>query len=309
MIRAGVIGVGSLGQHHARNFASLPGVRLVGVSDIEAARGAMIAERHEARFFKNFHEMVGEVDCVSVATPTTDHLSTCRPFLEAGRHVLVEKPIAATPDEGREMIRLAEAAGAVLQVGHLERFNPAFLAARPLIDRPRFFEIHRLGIFVPRSLDVNVVLDLMIHDLDMVLHLTGSKISEIQAVGIPILTGKIDIANVRLRFENGAVANLTASRVSSEKTRKLRFFQSNAYLSIDLGRQTANAYSLQPADNPLGKEIIHRQLTIEPGEPLKNELAAFVRSIQDGGHHGCSGAEGLAALEAAQRILREMETV
>jgi predicted dehydrogenase len=309
MIRAGVIGVGSLGQHHARIFASLPGVRLAGVSDIDAERGAMIAARHEAPFFADFHEMVDKVDCVSVATPTTDHLRACRPFLEAGRHVLVEKPIAATLDEGREMIRLAEASGAVLQVGHLERFNPAFLAARPLIDGPRFFEIHRLGVFVPRSLDVNVVLDLMIHDLDMVLHLTGSKIREIQAVGIPILTGKIDIANVRLRFENGAVANLTASRVSSEKTRKLRFFQPNAYISIDLGKQTANAYTLQPADNPLGKEIVHRPLPIEPGEPLKNELAAFIRSIQERGNHGCSGAEGLAALEAAHRILREMETV
>ena len=167
--------------------------------------------------------------------------------------MLMEKPIAATPDEGREMIRLAEAAGVVLQVGHLERFNPAFLAARPLIDGPRFFEIHRLGVFVPRSLDVNVVLDLMIHDLDMVLHLTGSKIREIQAVGVPILTGKFDIANVRLRFENGAVANLTASRVSSEKTRKLRFFQPNAYISIDLGKQTANTYTLQPAETPTGQ--------------------------------------------------------
>jgi predicted dehydrogenase len=309
MIRAGVIGVGSLGQHHARVFASLPGVRLAGVSDLDAARGALIAERHAAPFFKDFNELVDQVDCVSVATPTTDHLTTCRPFLEAGRHVLVEKPIAATPDEGREMIRLAEASGALLQVGHLERFNPAFLAARPLIDRPRFFEIHRLGVFVPRSLDVNVVLDLMIHDLDMVLHLTGSTIREVQAAGIPVLTGKIDIANVRLRFDNGAVANLTASRVSTEKTRKLRFFQPNAYFSIDLGKQTANTYSLQPADNPLGKEIIHRTLPIEPGEPLQNELSAFIRSIREQAGHGCSGAEGLAALEAAHRILREMETV
>jgi predicted dehydrogenase len=308
MIRAGVVGVGSLGQHHARVFASLPGVQLAGVADIDAGRGAAIAERHGCRFFADSRDLIGEVDCVSIVTPTTDHLQSARPFLEAGRHVMMEKPIAAAPAEAREMIRLAETAGVILQIGHLERFNPAFLAVRPLINGPKFFEIHRLGVFVPRSLDVNVVQDLMIHDLDLVLHLSNSTIREIRAVGIPILTNKIDIANVRLEFANGAVANLTASRVSNEKMRKIRFFQPDYYISIDLARQTASAFSLQPADTPLGKEIFHRLIQVEPGEPLRYELEAFVQGIRTGRVLGCSGAEGLAALEAAQQIMDVMVT-
>jgi len=304
MLKCGVVGVGSLGQHHARIFNSIPGVRLVGVSDLSEERGRGIADKNGVPFFQDYRELIPEVDCVSVAVPTTDHLTVCRPFLEAGRHVLVEKPIASSVAEAREMIRLAAEREALLLVGHLERFNPALLAVRHLITEPKFFEIHRLGVFVPRSLDVDVVLDLMIHDLDMVLHLTGSRPVEIRAVGVPVITGKIDIANVRLQFGNGAVANLTASRVSTEKVRKIRFFQPDSFLSVDLGRQTAAAFGLQSCDSPLGKEIVTRQILVEPGEPLRHEIEAFVRSIAERKRLGCTGEEGLAALEVAHEILR-----
>ena len=309
MIRAGVIGVGSLGQHHARIMNSIPGVQLVGVADIAEEQGRTIANKNGVRYFRDFREMIPEVDCVTVAVPTVDHLRVCLPFLEAGCHVLVEKPIASTVAEAREMIRLSAERGVILLVGHLERFNPALLAVRNLITEPKFFEIHRLGVFVPRSLDVDVVLDLMIHDLDMVLHLTGSKPVEIRAVGVPVITGKIDIANARLQLANGAVANLTASRVSMEKVRKLRFFQPDSYISVDLGRQTVAAFGLQPADTPVGKEIVNRQILVEPGEPLRYEIEAFVRSVIENKRIGCTGEEGLAALEIAHEILQSIRPV
>jgi len=309
MLRAGVVGVGSLGCHHARIFAALPEAQLVGVSDINVQRGREIARQNQTEFYSSFEDLVDKIDCVSVAVPTVNHHRICAPFLDAGRHVLVEKPIANTLEEARDMISRAEKSGAVLQVGHLERFNPAFLAISRFISSPKFFEAHRLGIFVPRSLDIDVVMDLMIHDIDLVLSLAKSEISDIRAVGIPILTDKIDIANVRLEFSSGVVANLTASRVSNEKVRKFRLFQPNDYISLDFGSQNASVYSLRAADTPFGKEIISRNIVVETGEPLRNEIENFLQCIIMGKKTGCTGQDGLGALETAYRIMDSMHMV
>jgi len=263
----------------------------------------MIAARHEAPFFADFHEMVDKVDCVSVATPTTDHLRACRPFLEAGRHVLVEKPIAATLDEGREMIRLAEASGAVLQVGHLERFNPAFLAARPLIDGPRFFEIHRLGVFVPRSLDVNVVLDLMIHDIDIIQTIVGSPVEQINSIGAPVFTDEEDIANARIQFENGCVANVTASRISLKSERKMRIFQSDSYISVDFQNKTLAVFRKGSGEMfPGVPNVSMEEKSFEQGDALKAEIASFLECIRTGRPPVVSGSDGKRALETALKI-------
>ncbi|HVQ30011.1 MAG TPA: Gfo/Idh/MocA family oxidoreductase, partial [Vicinamibacteria bacterium] len=209
--RVGVIGVGALGQHHARVYAALEGVRLAGVYDVDAARAGEVAERHGSRAYAHLRELLPEVDAVSVAVPTVDHLRVARAALDAGKDVLVEKPMATTLAEADEMIALAEARGAVLQVGHIERFNPAVEVLRR-VPKPRFVEVHRLGSFSPRSLDIDVVLDLMIHDLDLVLSLDGTEAVQVDAVGVPVLTPRVDIANARLRFASGLIANLTASR-------------------------------------------------------------------------------------------------
>lgn len=303
MIKAAVIGVGSLGQHHARILASTPGVSLVGIADIDPDQGRAVAERHGTRFFQDYRELVSLIDCVTVAAPTTDHHRICVPFLDAGRHVLVEKPIAADSADARDLIRRAAHAGVVLQVGHLERFNPALLAVRGLARDPRFFEAHRLGVFVPRCLDVDVVLDLMIHDLDLVLHLIQSEIRDIRASGAPVLTGKIDIASARIEFANGAVANLTASRISAEKLRKFRWFQEGQYFSVDLGRQAVVSRRVQSADNPVGREMVAQEISVQAGEPLRLELESFIQTVRGEGPNGCRGEEGLAALEAAHAVL------
>jgi predicted dehydrogenase len=309
MLKAGVVGVGSLGQHHARIFASLSDVNLVGIADVNRQRGEEIALKYKTEFYPSWESLIEEVDCVSVAVPTVDHHKVCAAFLDAGRHVLVEKPIAASPGEAQDLIERARRTGSVLQVGHLERCNPAFLTVRKFITTPKFFEAHRLGIFVPRSLDIDVVMDLMIHDLDLILSLSKSDIRDIRAVGIPILTEKIDIANVRLEFESGVVANLTASRVSSEKVRKFRMFQPNDYISLDFRNQSANVYSLCAADTEFGKEIISRNIVVESGEPLRIEIENFVKSIKEGADVACTGEDGLRALEVAHRIIRHMHMV
>jgi len=309
MLKAGVVGVGSLGQHHARIFASLSDVKLVGIADSNRERGEEIARKYKTDYFTEMDALIEAVDCASVAVPTVDHHRVCAAFLDAGRHVLVEKPIAASPAEARDLIDRARRNGRVLQVGHLERCNPAFLAVQRFITTPKFFETHRLGIFVPRSLDIDVVMDLMIHDLDLILSMSKSDIRDIRAVGIPILTDKIDIANVRLEFETGEVANLTASRVSSEKVRKFRFFQPNDYISLDFRNQSANVYSLCTADTEFGKEIISRNIIVENGEPLRNEIESFVTSIIRSTPVVCTGEDGLRALEVAHRIIADMHMV
>src|SRR6185436_12959631 len=229
-MKTAVIGVGHLGKHHARLYAELPGVELVGVVDLQPARAAEIAQSHGTQTFADYRELFGKVDAVSLAVPTTDHARIGADLLEHGIDILVEKPIASTLDEARLLIDTAARQGRILQTGHVERFNPVVTAAIEVATTPQFFEIHRLAVFTPRSLDIDVVLDLMIHDLDIVLRLVKSPVAEVRAVGIPVLSRKADIANARVEFENGCVANLTASRVSFEKTRKLRFFQPHDYI-------------------------------------------------------------------------------
>ncbi len=308
MLRVGVVGVGTWGQNHARIYASLEDVKLAAVADLDGRAGAEIAARFKADFYGDYRQLLGRVDAVSVAVPTADHFRVASFFLENGIHVLVEKPMTATLEEADRLIELAERRKTVLQVGHLERFNPAVRALRPVVNEPKFFEAHRLGIFAPRSLDIDVVLDLMIHDLDIILSLVGSEVADIRSVGIPILSEKIDIANARLEFENGCVANLTASRVSSEKIRKLRFFQPNSYISLDYERQSVAVYSLVPTEGGAGRAIVSRMLVVEPGEPLRAQLESFVQAVSGGREPECSGREGREALAVALQVLARMRT-
>jgi len=307
-IKTAVIGVGHLGQAHARVHASLEQAELVAVCDINEAQGRAIAERHSTRFIRDYRELLGRVEAVSVATPTVNHHEAASAFLEAGVHVLVEKPIARTLDEADEMIRLAESRRLVLQAGHIERFNPAFVALRQRIERPRFFEAHRMGVFTPRSLDIDVVMDLMVHELDIIASLVESEVVKLDAVGIPILTPKIDLANARLEFANGCVANITASRVAGEQLRKLRVFQPNEYYSLDYAEQQVAMLKLTPpkAAGAL-PEIAAEGLRIEKREPLLAEIESFVTAVQSRTAPAVSGAEGRRALALALDVLEKIK--
>jgi predicted dehydrogenase len=301
MIRAAVIGVGQFGREHARVYAQSADAHLVSVCDINEAGGRRVAEPFGSAFCADYRELIDKVDAVSLTVPTLAHAEIACALLEAGIHVLVEKPIARTLDEADAMIRAARQSGAVLQVGHLERFNPAVIAAKRIVTTPRFFEAHRLSLFTPRSLDVDVVMDLMIHDIDVVLSLVGSPVREARAAGIPILTPRIDIANARVEFENGCVANLTASRVSLEKVRKVRFFQPHEYVSIDYAAQEAATVSVKPGGD--GKMTFDaRLLPVERSEPLRLEIEAFLVAVR-GGEVRVSGEEGRRALELALEIV------
>jgi len=301
-IRVGVIGVGALGQHHARVYGSMPGVELVGVADSLPGRAAAIAAPLKTKAFEDYRELLGRVDAVSIATPTTLHAPIGEAFLKAGVHVLVEKPISHTIEDADKLIRAAHENKRVLQVGHLERFNPAVRALREFVNRPRFFEAHRMGLFTPRSLDIDVILDLMIHDLDIISLLVPSTPVKINAVGLPILTRSIDIANARIEFADGCVANVTASRVSMEKIRKLRFFQAREYVSVDYTNQEVAVFSLTGAPGVEGNQILSRKLTPERKEPLAEELSAFVLAIRALGPIECTGDEGRKALDLALQI-------
>ncbi len=296
MIKVAVIGVGHLGRQHARLYAELPGVELAGVVDILEPRAEEIAGLYKTTAFTDYHDVFGKVDAVSLAVPTIHHAQIGIDLLEHGIDVLVEKPIATTLEEGQALIDAAARHNRVLQVGHVERFNPVVAAAREAATRPQFFEIHRLAEFSPRSLDIDVVLDLMIHDIDIVLSLVPARVREVRAVGIPILSQKADIANARVEFEDGCVANFTASRVSFEKTRKLRFFQPHDYISVDYASQTGIMVSLR-----MGK-VIECKLEPPNEEPLELELSAFMECLRTRGKPAVSGEDGLRALELAMRI-------
>jgi predicted dehydrogenase len=307
-IRVGVVEVGALGQHHARVYASMPNVSLVGVADTKPGRAEEIAGPLGTEAYADHRELFGRVDAVSIAVPTTLHADIGTQFLEEGAHVLVEKPVSNTLEGADKLIRAAEKSGRILQVGHLERFNPAVKALREIVGDPRFFEAHRMGIFSPRSLDIDVILDLMIHDLDIISLLVPFPPAQISAVGIAILSRRIDIANARITFTNGCVANVTASRVSMEKIRKLRFFQKQEYISLDYGRQEVAIFGLQPPSSPAGMpELFGRKLTPPKKEPLDEELKSFLNSIQSGSPVECSGTEAKNALALALQILAQAE--
>jgi predicted dehydrogenase len=304
-MRAAVIGVGHLGRHHARILSTLPGVTLVGVVDTNAERAAKIAADHGTRAYSDWRELAGQVDAAVVAVPTEAHAEVAVPLIESGVHTLVEKPLASTVEEADRVINAARDGRVVLAVGHSERFNPAFMAARPHIQDPRFIEVHRLGTFSERSLDIDVVLDLMIHDLDLLLSLVRSEVESAEAVGVPVLTRRIDIANVRLKFENGCIANLTASRISREPVRKIRFFERDSYVSIDSAAREVERWHLVRQAGALPK-IDGGKLEVSGEEPLKRELEDFVEAIRDARAPEVTGDQGRAAVKLAARIVELM---
>jgi predicted dehydrogenase len=288
-----VVGVGVFGRNHARVYRELEQqgepVRLVGVVDSDLARADAVAREFGCRAFGSVDQMLtthSEIRAASVAAPTVYHLEVAGALMEKGVDVLIEKPLAASLAEADELVKLAATHQRIAQVGHLERFNPAVRATLPLLTQPMFFEVHRLSVFTPRSLDIDVVLDLMIHDLDVVLSFANSRVKEVRAVGLPILSGKVDIANVRLEFESGCVANFTASRVSTERVRKLRFFQPHQYVSVDYGRQEVLVFTVGADGAASGIPTVNPQISVAKPplaseEPLHAELKSFLRSVRE----------------------------
>ncbi len=304
-LRVAVVGVGHLGRHHARILSNLDGVRLVAVADIKPGRAAEIGAPLDARPTADYRELFGQVDAVTIAVPTEVHGDVAVPFLEQGIPVLVEKPLARTLREADRMIAAACASRTPLAVGHTERFNPAVRAASTVLADPRFIEVHRLGAFPARSLDIDVVFDLMIHDLDIILSLVPSEIEAIDAVGVPVLTDRVDIANARLRFANGCIANVTASRISRDRVRKIRFFQPDAYISIDYAEQECEVYRLVRGDGQR-PNIDGGSMAVEHQEPLRLEMIDFIRAARTGGEPAVTGEQGRRALAAATRIVDTM---
>jgi predicted dehydrogenase len=311
-----VVGVGAFGRNHARIYhqlsRELKTVELVGVVDENPARADEVAKEFGCRAFGSIEQLVStgiDVKAASVAVPTVHHLAAARQLMQASIDVLIEKPLASSLAEADELIALAKKSHRIAQVGHLERFNPAVRATMPLVTRPMFFEIHRLSVFTPRSLDVDVVLDLMIHDLDAVLSFVKSPIREIRAAGLPILSNKVDIANARIEFESGCIANFTASRVSTERVRKLRFFQPRQYISIDYGRQDVLVFSVGseegvPSANP---EFKISKPEITPEEPLHAEIRAFLHSVRTRDNPVVPLEDGRRALAVALEVLEQIE--
>ena len=302
-VKVGVAGVGHMGKEHARIYAELAEAELVGVHDSNPETARKIAAKCRTRAFASLAEMVEAVDAASIVTPTMTHLAIAEPFLRRGKHVLVEKPMAMDTAEARKLVDLAEKHGAKLAVGHVERFNPVLAALEERLGRPRFIEAHRLSPYPGRSTDIGVVMDLMIHDLEIILHLVRSPVTSVDAVGVPVLSKGEDIANARIRFANGCVANLTTSRISPEKLRKIRVFQDDAYLSLDYMKQEGEIYK------KLEGKITRDKIPVMKGEPLKNQLAEFVMNVRENTDPRVAGAHGFEALKLASQICGQMTPV
>jgi predicted dehydrogenase len=307
-IRTAVIGVGHLGRHHARILAALEGASLVAVVDTDAERARTVATATGTRALGDYRDLAGQIDAVSIAAPTELHHEIAMSFLQQGIAVLVEKPMTRTLQEADALMAAAAASGATLAVGQTERYNPAVAAVMPFISTPRFIEVHRLGVFPDRSLDIDVIFDLMIHDLDLVGAMVRSEVTSIEAVGVPVLTEKFDIANARLRFASGCIANLTASRISRDRVRKIRFFQPDSYISIDYAAQEVEGWRLVRRDGQR-PSIEGGALPVQKDEPLRRELADFIGAVRDKRRPLVDGAAGRAALELATRIAEKMEGV
>lgn len=306
MINVAVIGVGYLGQHHARIYSEISECRLKGVVDINEERGKKIAEDFHSAYYHDYRKIIGKVDAVNIAVPTVEHFSIASACLDAGCHVLVEKPMTSSLKEADNLIRIAEDNKRTLFVGHTERFNPAVQSAREKIENPGFIEAHRLGTFAKRSTDVDVVLDLMIHDLDVIIYMLSDDVESIDSIGVRALTDKIDIANARVKFKRGCVANITASRISTDKVRKLRIFQTESYISIDYAQQEVQYYHLVRGAEKT--PMIHRELlNIEKGEPLKREILSFLSSVKGERPPDVSGEDGRKALALAFEILNSLK--
>lgn len=300
-IKVGVAGVGAMGKNHARVLASLEGAQLTAIYDLDKARAEELASLYGAKAVTSLEELEAIVDAVAVAVPTVAHRQVAGYLLERGKHVLVEKPLSDSLLEAQELVALAESRNLVLQVGHIERFNPVMKQLEEHLTQPRFIESHRLSPFPNRSMDIGVVLDVMIHDIELILHLVRSPVVSVDAVGVPVLTKREDIANARLRFADGCVANITASRISPEKMRKIRVFQSDCYLSLDYQEQSGHIYRRN------GMQIVREDVQVEKDEPLKLELAAFVECARKGATPVVSGQQGTDALRLAIQITEAIE--
>ena len=302
-VKVGVAGVGHMGKEHARIYAEMAEAELVGVHDSNPETARKIAAKCQTHAFASLAEMVEAVDAASIVTPTMTHLAIAEPFLKRSKHVLVEKPMAMDTAEARKLVDLAEKHGAKLAVGHVERFNPVLAALEERLGRPRFIEAHRLSPYPGRSTDIGVVMDLMIHDLEIILHLVRSPVTSVDAVGVPVLSKGEDIANARIRFANGCVANLTTSRISPEKLRKIRVFQDDAYLSLDYMKQEGEIYKR------LEGKITRDKIPVMKGEPLKNQLAEFLQNVRENTDPRVAGAHGFEALKLASQICGQMTPV
>jgi len=305
-IRAAVVGAGRLGRFHAQKYASLEDVELVGVCDLNRDTGEELAKAHGTTSYADHRELVGNTDAVTIATDTAAHFELARFFLENGIHVLVEKPMTTTSSEGRVLTELAEKNDLRLQVGHVERFNPALLSALEKLNTIQFIECHRLAPFKARGADVDVILDLMIHDLDVILSLIPGKPVSVSAIGISVLTSSSDIANARIEFDTGAIANVTASRVSTSSQRKFRVFQANQYLSIDFGQGEIRLVNHQRADEEDQPAFEEERWSLAKGDALLAETSAFVEAIRTGSECKVSGHDGVAALELAENIIADI---
>lgn len=306
-IRAAVVGVGYLGRFHAEKYARLPEAELVAVVDIDREKGREVARKLGTRAFTDHREILGQVDAVSIAVPSHHHHAVARSFLERGIHVLVEKPIATTLDEADDLIRVAAERKLVLQAGHLERFNPVVVALGGITRDPRFVESVRIAPFTPRSTDVNVVLDLMIHDIDIIRSIVDSGVRQIHSIGAPVFTGEEDIANARIQFENGCVANVTASRISLKSERKMRIFQADAYLSADFqNRKLMVARKGEGEMMPGVPNVRVEERSFDPGDPLRDEIRAFLHSVATGSPARVPGEDGRKALEIALMISQKL---
>lgn len=304
-IPVAVIGVGALGSRHARIYDSLPQARLVGVADIDLGRARSVAEQYEVEATADYRELLPRIRAASVTVPTVAHREVALALMDSGVHTLVEKPMAASVEEAEEILAAARSKEVVLGVGHTERYNSAVTAVLGHCRGPRFIEVHRLASFNPRSLDIDVVLDLMIHDLDVVAALVRSEVTRVEAIGVPVLTERVDIANARLRFASGCVANLTASRISQEKMRKLRIWQNDSYVSLDYLTQEAWSYRLVPGEGR--PDVAREKLGGANEEPLKRELEDFLASVVEHREPRVSGEDGLYALRLASRVIQAME--
>lgn len=301
-IRVGIVGVGYLGTQHARILSYLEEADLQAVADIDFQKALQIGNRHGVRYFENYEDMIDEIDAAVVSTDTSAHFKVSENLLQHGKHVLVEKPITETVEQGERLVELAAKKNLILQVGHLERFNPAVEAVENMISDPRFIEVQRLGSFSARSLDIDVVLDLMIHDLDIILALIKDEVVSIKSSGIHVVSEKTDIANARLEFKSGCVATLTASRVHQGKVRKLRIFEPTSYYSIDYIDQEVKVFPLD------GRQTDIKTLKIQKDEPLKKELKNFLDCVETGKRTKVTGEEGLRALKLAYDVIRGSET-
>jgi predicted dehydrogenase len=299
-LRIGVVGVGHIGSNHARIYSELPNAQLVGILDIDPARADEIGGKYKAKAVASLNEFAGMIDAASVATPTSAHFSIARDLLAQGKHLLIEKPITEKTSDARDLAQMAAEKGLVLQVGHVERFNPVLSALEQRLTHPRFIEAHRLSPYPNRSTEIGVVLDLMIHDLEIILHLVDSMVENIDAVGVPVLSRGEDIANARLRFASGCIANVTSSRISPERMRKIRVFQEDAYLSLDYQGQSGEIY------RRVDGQITREPVAIEKEEPLRQQLASFVDCALTGGEPRVSGSHAAAALELAVEITRRI---